>query len=175
MILHLFRYFPISIYSKILKKWQIEQRKNEYSQGLIYGNQIGYLTPYNKWKEWNLAGLSYKNSIIEITESIKQYIFSIFEIFSSKENAIDFLKNNGTKFNLWTEDSISPLEFLLCFSEKETAGIFLNNFVHNCPYKGNILKLYEKLKSENDIDLNYSEFHGADIIKLAYINGLKIK
>ncbi|MBO9693092.1 hypothetical protein [Chryseobacterium sp.] len=165
----------INIYSKILKKWQIEQRKNEYSQGLIYGNQIGYLTPYNKWKEWNLAGLSYKNSIIEITESIKQYIFSIFEIFSSKENAIDFLKNNGTKFNLWTEDSISPLEFLLCFSEKETAGIFLNNFVHNCPYKGNILKLYEKLKSENDIDLNYSEFHGADIIKLAYIKGLKIK
>lgn len=165
----------INIYSKILKKWQIEQRKNEYSQGLIYGNQLGYLTPYNQWKEWNLAGLSYENSITEITESIQQYILPIFEIFSSKEIAIDFLKNNGTKFNQWTENSITPLEFLLCFSEKETAEIFLNNFVHYCPYKGNILKLYEKLKSENDIDLNYSEFHGADTIKLAYIKGLKIK
>jgi len=165
----------INIYSKILKKWQTEQRKNEYSQGLIYGNQLGYLTPYNQWKEWNLAGLSYENSITEITESIQQYILPIFEIFSFKEIAIDFLKNNGTKFNQWTENSITPLEFLLCFSEKETAEIFLNNFVHYCPYKGNILKLYEKLKSENDIDLNYSEFHGADTIKLAYIKGLKIK
>lgn len=165
----------INIYSKILKKWQTEQRKNEYSQGLIYGNQLGYLTPYNQWKEWNLAGLSYENSITEIIESIQQYILPIFEIFSSKKIAIDFLKNNGTKFNQWTENSITPLEFLLCFSEKETAEIFLNNFVHYCTYKGNILKLYEKLKSENDIDLNYSEFHGADTIKLAYIKGLKIK
>jgi len=165
----------INIYSKILKKWQIEQRKNEYSQGLIYGNQIGYLTPFNNWKEWNLAGLSYQNSITEITESIQKYILSIFEIFSSKETAIDFLKNNGTKFNQWTEDSISPLDFLLCFSEKETAEIFLNNFVDYCPYKSNILKLYENLKSENEIDLNYSEFHGADAIKLAYVQGLKIQ
>ncbi|MFP3598107.1 DUF4304 domain-containing protein [Chryseobacterium sp. SIMBA_029] len=165
----------INIYSKILKKWQIEQRKNEYSQGLIYGNQIGYLTPFNNWKEWNLAGLSYKNSITEITESIQKYILSIFEIFSSKETAIAFLKNNGTKFNQWTEDSISPLDFLLCFSEKETAEIFLNNFIDHCPYKRNILKLYENLKSENEIDLNYSEFHGADAIKLAYVQGLKIQ
>ncbi|AZA54142.1 DUF4304 domain-containing protein [Chryseobacterium sp. G0201] len=165
----------INIYSKILKKWQIEQTKNEYSQGLIFGNQIGYFTPYNNWKEWNLAGLSYDNSITEITESIKQHILPIFEFFNSKEIAIDFLKNNGTKFNQWAEDSISPLNFLLCFSEKETAEIFFNNFISHCPYKGNIFNLYEKLKTMNEIDLNHSEFHGADTIKLAYVKGLKIK
>ncbi|WP_077415370.1 DUF4304 domain-containing protein [Chryseobacterium sp. JV274] len=165
----------IAIYSKILKKWQTEQTKNEYSQGLIFGNQIGYLTPYNNWKQWNLAGLSYEKSIIEITENIEKYILPIFKIFNSKEIAVEFLKNNGTKFNQWSENSISPLDFLLCFSEKDTAEVFLNNFVNNCPYKGNILKLYEKLKTENEIDLNYSEFLGADTIKLAYINGLKIK
>lgn len=165
----------INIYSKILKKWQIEQTKNEYSQGLIFGNQIGYLTPFNNWKEWNLAGLSYEKSINEITENIQHYLFPIFEIFNSKETAIDFLKKNGTKFNQWSEDSISPLDFLLCFSEKETAEIFLNNFVNSCPYKANIFKLYEKLKTQDEIDLNYSEFHGADKITLAFVNGLKIK
>jgi len=165
----------ISIYSKILKKWQIEQTKNEYSQGLIFGNQIGYLTPYNNWKEWNLAGLSYEKSIIEITENIEKYILPIFEIFNSKKIAIEFLKNNGTKFNQWSEDSISPLDFFLCFSEKDTTEFFLNNFVNSCPYRGKILKLYEKLETENKIDLNYSEFHGANTIKLAYMNGLKIK
>lgn len=165
----------LNIYSKSLKKWQIKHTKNEYSQGFIFGNQIGYLTPFNNWKEWNLAGLSYEKSIIEITESIQKHLFPIFKIFHSKETAIDFLKKNGTKFNQWSEDSISPLDFLLCFSEKETAEIFLNNFVNGCAYKGNILKLYEKLKTENEIDLNYSEFHGADKIKLAFVKGLKIK
>lgn len=165
----------INIYSKSLKKWQIEQTKNEYSQGLIFGNQIGYLTPFNNWKEWNLAGLSYEKSINEITENAEKYILPIFEIFSSKETAIEFLKNNGTKFNQWSEYSLSPLDFLLCFSDIETAELFLNNFVKNCPYKANILKLYEKLKTENEIDLNHSEFHEADKIKLAYIKGLKIK
>lgn len=165
----------ISIYSKILKKWQIEQTKNKYSQGLIFGNQIGYLLPFKNWKEWNLAGLSYEKSVSDIIESINHYIIPIFDIFNSKEYAITFLKNNGTKFNQWAEDSVSPLDFLLCFSEKDTAEIFLNNFISRCPYKGNILKLYEELEAEDEIDLNYSEFHEADKIKLAYVNGLSIK
>ena len=40
----------IFIYSKELKKWEIEQTKNEYSEGLIYYNQIGYISPYNSYK-----------------------------------------------------------------------------------------------------------------------------
>jgi hypothetical protein len=165
----------INIYSKNLKKWQIEHTKNEYSQGFIFGNQIGYLTPYNNWKEWNLAGLSFEKSILEITESIEKYILPIFEIFNSKESAVAFLKKNGTKFNQWSEDSLLPLDFLLCFSEKETAEVFLNNFIDHCPYKGKILKLYEHLETEKDINLNDSEFYGADKIKLAFVNGLRIR
>lgn len=165
----------INIYSKILKKWQVEHTKNEYSQGLIFGNQIGYITPFNNWKEWNLAGLSYEKSIAEITENIQQHVFPIFDIFNSKEKAIEFLKNNGTQFNEWGEPSLLSLDFLLCFSEQETAELFLNNFVSHCPYKSKIIKLYETLETESHIELNHSEFFGADKIKLAFVKGLKIK
>ncbi|MDH6253043.1 hypothetical protein M2347_002770 [Chryseobacterium sp. H1D6B] len=164
-----------NIYSKSLKKWQIELTKNEYSQGFIFGNQIGYLTPYSNWKEWNLAGLSFEKSVFEITESIEKHILPIFEIFNSKESAVAFLKNNGTKFNPWSKHSLLPLDFLLCFSEKETAEVFLNHFIDHCPYKGKIFKLYEQLETEKNINLNDSEFYGADKIKLAFINGLRIK
>lgn len=164
----------IHIFSKSLKKWQIQHTKNEYAQGLIYGEQIGYLTPYKNWKEWNLAGLSFDNSIIEIVEQIEQHIIPIFELFNSKEKAIDFFRNNGTKFNAWSEHSIVPLDFLLCFSEKETSEKFLNDFIHYCSYKDKIRRLYQQLEKEMDINLNYSEFIGANKIKLAFINDLKI-
>jgi len=164
----------IAIYSKSLKKWQIEHIKNEFCSGLIYGNHIGYITPLNTWKKWNLAGLSFEKSVKEIVNNIQKYVLPIFEIFNSKENAIEFLKNKGTKFNPYCEDSLSPISFLLCHSNKETAEIFFNNFIKNSGHKGKIISFYEKLKTEKEIDLNHSEFLDAGHIKLAFVNDISI-
>jgi hypothetical protein len=164
----------VYIFSKALKKWQIEHTDNEYAQGLIFGEQIGHLTPYKNWKEWNIAGLDHDKTLNEITEQIKQHVLPIFDLFDSKEKAIDFLKTNGPKFNTWCEYSLLPLDFLLCFSEKETAEQFFNHFIDQCLYKKKIFKLYQELESDKKIDLNYSEFIGANKVKLAFTNGLKI-
>ncbi|ASK32439.1 hypothetical protein CEY12_21165 [Chryseobacterium sp. T16E-39] len=164
----------IAIFSKELKKWQIEHTNNENVQGLIFGEQIGYLTPHKNWQEWNLADLSFEKSIHEITDQIKQYILPIFNLFSTKEKAIEFLKINGTKFNPYSEYSLLPLDFLLCFAEKETAQKFFNDFMNTCSYKSKIINLYQQLETKEEIDLNYSEFTGANKVKLAFINGLKI-
>ena len=85
----------IGIYSKALRKWQIEQTKSKYCQGVIFISQIGNLAPYNNWKEWNIAGNCYEKSVSEITENIKQYVLPIFDIFKSKEYGLEcFFKVN---------------------------------------------------------------------------------
>jgi hypothetical protein len=164
----------INIYSKQLKKWCVEQTQNEYSNGIIFGGQLGYLTPYNQWKEWNVAGMNYQKSVDEISDKIQKYIYPIFDIFEQKEKAIDFLTVNGTKFNLWTENVLTALDFMLCFADKQKAEIFFNNYIDKCKYKGRIISLYQNLPNDTIIDLNYSEFVFADRVKLAFINGLKI-
>jgi hypothetical protein len=163
----------ISINSVELKKWNINQTKNKNSNGIIYNNQLGYITPYNTWKDWNLA-FQYEKSIKEITDNIIQFVFPIFEIFNSKENAIEFLKNHGSKFNTYTKNSLEPINFLICFAKKDIAETYFNNYINECSYKGKILKLYDKLKNQEIIDLNYSEFVYANKVKIAYVNGLKI-
>jgi len=164
----------IAIYSKSLKKWQIEHLENDFSKGLIYASHLGYITPYKTWKKWNLAGLSYEKSVGEIVKSIQKYVLPIFEIFDSQATGIEFLKNKGTKFNPYTEDSLAPIDFLLCHSDKQTAEIFFNHYIENCSYKGKIISFFDKLKTEKEIDFNYSEFVNAGQIKLAFAQGLSI-
>jgi hypothetical protein len=162
------------IYSKALKKWEIESQKNINCKGIIYYNSLGYVTPFECLKHWNIAGQNYKKSTQEIIENIKNYIFPIFEIFNNKEEAIKYLKANGTHFNKWTEASLASLSFMIYFAKKEDAEFYLINYIKECTYKGEIIKLYEELKAANSIDLNYSEFIDADKIKLAFVNGLRI-
>jgi hypothetical protein len=63
---------------------------------------------------------------------------------------------------------------MIYFAKKEDAEFYLTNYIKECTYKDEIIKLYEELKSTNNIDLKYSEFVDADKIKLAFINGLRI-
>ena len=164
----------IAVYSKVLKKWQREHLKNEFCSGLIYGSHLGYITPHQTWKKWNLAGLNFGKSVNEIVKNLQKYVLPIFELFNSKEDAIEFLKKRGTNFNQYAEDSLGPIDFLLCCSNKETAEVFFNNYIKNSDSKSKIIKFYENLKTEDEIDLNHSEFYSAGHIKLAYVNKLEI-
>ena len=166
----------IFIYSKELKKWEIEQTKNEYSEGLIYYNQIGYISPYNSYKEQNLAGATFDKNIHEIIRDINLYIIPIVEIFKDKNYAIEYLKNNGTQFIKWTEKSLDPMAFMIYFGGKDAAEIFLKDIIEKCGYGGRIKNLYNEISKieKEKIDLNHNEFAGASKIKLAFINGIKI-
>ena len=165
------------IFSIELKKWLIGQTKNENIEGLIYCNSIGYISPYNSLKEWNLAGATFDKNISEIIRDIKLYIIPIFEIFKDKNTAIDFLSKNGTQFNKWTVRSLEPLAFMIHFGGKEMAEMFLKDFIENCNYGNRIKHLYnelDKMKNNDKIDLNFNEFVDANKIKLAFINGVRI-
>jgi hypothetical protein len=165
----------ISIYSKRLKEWLFEITKNPNENGLAYANNIGYISPYKTYKSWNLAGLSYSKSIEEITEKLKTCALPIFELFEDKTKAVEFLKNNGTQFNKWTENSLWALPFMICFAEKAEAEKYFNDFIKNCTFGGRIKHFYKELENMQDIDLKYSEFYHANLVKLAFVSGLEIK
>jgi hypothetical protein len=163
-----------SIYSNELKKWETTQTKNEKSNGLIYNNSIGYISPYNCFKNWNLAGMTFDKYIQEIINDINIYIIPIMNIFEDKTTAIAYLKINGTQFNKWTEKSLKPMGFMIYFGGKEASEIFLKNYIETEKLGKRIKGFYKELETKEDIDLNYIEFMGAREIKLAFTNGVKI-
>jgi hypothetical protein len=163
-----------SIYSNKLKEWEILQTKNEKSNGLIYYNSIGYVSNYKCFKEWNFAGAAFDKYVQEIIRDIKLYIIPIINIFENKTDAIEYIKTNGTQFNKWTEKSLSPMGFMICFGGKETAEIFLRNYIETEKLGKKVKGFYKELGTKENIDINYIEFVGAKEIKLAFINGIKI-
>jgi hypothetical protein len=163
----------INIYSKKLKDWQIKQTGNQYCKGTVYSNTLGYISPCG-YRNWNVAGMSSVIEINHIAELINKHALPIFNLFDDIQNAINFLKVNGTQFNKNAEKSIMPLDFLIYYAEKVESEQFFNDFIKSCSYKGKIISLYKELETSNNINLNYSEFYGADKVKLAFINKLKI-
>jgi hypothetical protein len=133
------------IHSKQLKRWLIEQTNSKYHSGQIY---IAPRALLKEW-EWSLAGESYEQSIKEIINEIKLKILPIVEIFKDKSTAIEYLKNNGTKFNHILEKTLQTWEFILCFGGKTAAEMFLKNYAENSELKDRIIDLYREL-SKND-------------------------
>jgi hypothetical protein len=161
-----------SISSKKLKKWKIEQADNENTNGLIYGTQIGYLSPHNKFKEWNLAGATFHKNVQEIISVIELYVVPIIKLFEDRNGVIDYLKTNGTQFNKWVKKSLTPLDFLIFFCGKEVAEIFLNDFIKSCKYGGRIKHYYNELMENENVVADFLE---ADSLKIAFKNGVKIR
>ena len=164
----------IHITSKQLEQWGSLQGFND--KGVIFGRtNIGYITAFQNYKEWNLAGLSYENVVREIVELLKNYALPLFEIFETQENAIAFLSNDELRFNKWTKKDFSCLPFMICFATKAQAEKYLDHCIKNCNWGGRVKGLYKELAKTETIDLNYREFVGADIVKLAFVNKLKLK
>ena len=166
------------ILSKELKVWEIEQTKNKYCKGIICVEKIRTAEKPILNKDWNLAGTDFDNKIEEIINCIKTYFIPIMEIYNNKITAIEYLKNNGSKYFPWLKRDLFPMAFMIYFGGKEVAEIFLKDFIENCTYKDKIINLYNelsKIENKNDIDLKVNEFHQAGKIKLAFVNGIEIK
>lgn len=163
----------VLISSKRLKKWLLEQNDGEYGNAMIYGEQLGYMSRFQEWKSWNLSGSIQEAAISEIINTIKTYVLPVFELFENTEEAVQFLVNNGTKFNRYANQHLSPLAFILCLGKKEASQDFFLNYLADAGGKGSILKLYKEMAGGKQINLMYSEFSDAAYVKLAFLNGLK--
>ena len=63
------------------------------------------------------------------------------------------------------------------FGGKNKAQQYFNKILKENKLKNKYISFYESLKSMplEDINLNYSEFSGAIMIKFAYLNGIEIE
>ncbi|MBB6271302.1 hypothetical protein HDF26_001729 [Pedobacter cryoconitis] len=137
----------IQISSKKLKKWLQEHTDGQYSNDIVYGSQIGYISHFQEWKSWNVSGSNQEKTIAEIVSTIKIYVLPVFNLFEDTDKAISFLSTNGTKFNRYTAQSLTPLAFMLCFAPVEKTKDFFNNYLPDAPGKGMLLNFYKELEA----------------------------
>jgi hypothetical protein len=164
----------VQISSKRLKKWLLGHTDGVYSQHSIYSNQLGYISNFKEWKSWNVSGNSQEKIVAEVVNTIKTYAMPIFNLFEDIDKAIQFLISNGTRFNPYTDKSLTPLAFMLCFASKEEAEAFFHNYLMDAPGKGLLFKLYKELEGGKKVDLMHYEFPDALSVKLAFLNKLKM-
>lgn len=161
------------ISSKRLKKWLKEQNDGEYENAIVYTEQLGYMSHFQDWKSWNVSGSMQEAVVSEIINTITTYVLPVFDLLENTDEAIQFLVNNGTKFNRYANKHLSPLAFILCLGKKEASQDFFLNYLEDAGGKGQILKLYKELAGGKQINLMFSEFSDAVYVKLAFLNGLK--
>ncbi|WP_367867236.1 DUF4304 domain-containing protein [Pedobacter sp. WC2423] len=165
----------VQITSKRLKNWLKTQTNDVYSNDIVYYDQLGYISHFQEWKSWNVSESNQEKTIAEVVNTIKTYAIPIFNLFEDINEAIQFLITNGTKFNRYTAQSLTPLAFMLCMASKEEAQQFFDNYLINAPGKKLLLNLYKELAAGKTVDLMHAEFVDAFAIKLAFLQGLKIK
>ncbi|WP_338936761.1 hypothetical protein [Fusobacterium polymorphum] len=151
------------IQSKLMKKANI-------NNGLVYGGELESLIDRGRIFHWfELAGASYQSSVNEIIELLQKYIIPICNDFEDTEANIEKILNKKAK-------SSSLFYYIYFFAGKEKAEQYFNKFINEDKLKSKYKGLYhslEKLPKES-IDVNISEFLGADIVKFAYLNGIKM-
>lgn len=157
----------ISIASKKLKKCQQEYINSD----LVYQNHIGYISPINAHKSWNLAGLSYEVSVKEIIESLDKYALPIFELFENRSTAMNFITQHGCCFNQYTKDSLLALPYILAYGGKEQAEDYSNHYLQFCKCRNKFIQAYSLLEKQEEIDCGLDN----RFVKLAYNQGLKIR
>ena len=151
------------IQSKLMKKANI-------NNGLVYGGELESLIDRGRIFHWfEIGGASYQSSVNEIIELLQKYILPICDDFENTETNIEKILNKKAK-------SSSLFYYIYFFAGKEKAEQYFNKFINEDKLKSKYKGLYhslEKLPKES-IDVNVSEFLGADMIKFAYLNGIKM-
>ena len=164
------------IYSQKAKAYDLEHTGNPHCKGLVWSSHLGKLMPQSS-SNWNVAGGNREPSITEITNAIFQYGAPIFQLFDNPDNAVKVLREKGTLFYehmTKTLDSLRALTFMLLYGTKEDAEHYFNGYIQRCTYKSKIYELFSTLENTKNIDLNFSEFWDANLIKRAYVAGLNI-
>ena len=166
------------IQSKLMKKANI-------NNGLIYGGELETIIDRGRIFRWfEIGGASYQSSVNEIIELLQKYILPICDDFENTETNIEKILNKKAKSSIIKPRKIYNKKrlikflfyYIYFFAGKEKAEQYFNKFISEDKLKSKYRGLYhslEKLPKES-IDVNISEFLGADIVKFAYLNGIKM-
>ena len=142
----------ITITSKSLKNWVHRETLNINNGGLVFHNHIGYLSPINEYKSWNLAGLSYELSVKTIIALLEKYACPIIDLFENRQMAIDFITQHGCCFNQYTKDSLLALPYMLMYGDKEQTENYFNHYIQLNKCRNRFLKAYSQLEKNEVID-----------------------
>ncbi len=163
----------ISVHSKKMKKWNIENNISE-DDYLFFQYNIGYMTPLQKSKIWEVgqSDVAKKQFHKEILNLIEKYIIPFFNKFNDMDSLVNDLVANGGR---WSEYSINelPIRITLVFGNLKQSQMLLNNY---CKKNPKILSSVKRNGLDKVIEQNFNlqEFLGAMEFKIAFANGLKI-
>ena len=158
----------ITVYSKAVKTFDIKAYKNEYCTGIVWGKQLCYILGA-EYKVWDLAKTNYARTVSEIQKALTDTVLPLFDVFCKSPDEI-------IEYGITQKLDIS-LSYFLVFGEKETAEQVFQTKINQCRYKGQYMKLYNTLLNmkEDNIDPKYNEFVGAGEMKMAYLQGLRLR
>jgi len=158
----------ITVYSKAVKTFDIKAYKNEYCTGIVWGKQLCYILGA-EYKVWDLAKTNYARTVSEIQKALTDTVLPLFDVFCKSPDEI-------IEYGITQKLNIS-LSYFLVFGGKETAEQVFQMKINQCRYKGQYMKLYNTLLNmkEDNIDTKYNEFVGAGEMKMAYLQGLRLR
>ena len=156
------------MYSKAVKTFDIKAYKNEYCTGIVWGKQLCYILGA-EYKVWDLAKTNYARTVSEIQKALTDTVLPLFDVFCKSPDEI-------IEYGITQKLDIS-LSYFLVFGGKETAEQVFQTKINQCRYKGQYMKLYNTLLNmkEDNIDPKYNEFVGAGEMKMAYLQGLRLR
>ena len=158
----------ITVYSKAVKTFDVKAYKNEYCTGIVWGKQLCYILGA-EYKIWNLAKTSYARTVSEIQKALTDTVLPLFDVFCKSPGEI-------IEYGITQKLDIS-LSYFLVFGGKKTAEQVFQTKINQSQYKGQYMKLYNTLLNmkEDNIDPKYNEFVGAGEMKMAYLQGLRLR
>lgn len=127
----------IKITSKALKNWRQKKYNKENVTDLIFQTRLENLTPLkDKNYDWNVSLNTQENIADKLSDLIIRFAIPLFDKFESKEKAVEFIVNNGIKFNehFDTKSQELPIDFLCCYTDKLSAQKVFENYIKkiNC-------------------------------------------
>lgn len=164
----------VAIFSKKVKKWKIPLTHNKHENGCIFAENIGYISSIKKWGTWNVTLKNQANITKKIIKLVQKHALPLFELFDDQKAALRTLTRKGSSFCPGIMNTLFPLDFVLVHGTKNDAQNFFAKTVHRAQNRTRINEFFASLSSKGKLDLNYSEFHQANQLKVAYVYGLKL-
>ncbi len=117
------------VFSRRLKRWR-KQQGNIHISDFVAGGQIGNLKTNFAWLEWELADPNNRDSAIcDAVAAIEGLAIPYFGLFEDIPSLNSHLLDN----ELPSMEMNRAIEFLLCFSDQQTAKTAASNFLRRRP------------------------------------------
>ena len=166
-----------SLHSQALQKWQAAQGSPHVSGCLLTG-ELSAFTPRQTYRDfgWQLAGASLPHSVRQIVSELQQYALPIFELFCQPDAALNFLQQHGTRFNgSLKNDNLRLSDYILCFGTPAQAARFWQQYAADNPKSAKrLIALYQTLENQIPPNPQDDSFAGADELKFAFAQGVRI-